>query len=98
MVIDAVAAAPREIVVLLRCQRPGRVGDHLIVEDAKKTRVTLANRDPGAWNVANLARAAGELRQRPALLARLFVKPLDNVIVAQPLALLSAEKHLRLGI
>jgi hypothetical protein len=90
--------APREIVVLLGCRRLGRVGDDLVIEDAKGVRIALADRTSGAWNVANLRRAAGELRQRPALLARLFVKPLDNVISAQPLALLTAAKHLRLGI
>ncbi|MCI0464747.1 MAG: SWIM zinc finger domain-containing protein [Gemmataceae bacterium] len=90
--------APRQIVVLLRCARVGRVGQTVAIEDARGMRIETADRQKGDYNVANLLRAAGELRKQPALLARLFVRPLTNTIVAQPLALLSADKHLRLGI
>jgi hypothetical protein len=37
-------------------------------------------------------------KARPALLARLFLRPLDNTIVAQPLALVTPQHHLRLGL
>jgi hypothetical protein len=90
--------APREVVVLLRCAKVGRVGEKVVIEDARGARIETADRKKGDYNVANLVRAAGELRKQPALLARLFVRPLTNTIVAQPLALLSADKHLRLGI
>jgi hypothetical protein len=90
--------APREVVVLLRAAAVGRAGDKVIVEDGKGGRVEAADRQKGDHNVANLARAAGDLRKQPALLARLSVRPLTNTIRAQPLALLSADKHLRLGI
>jgi hypothetical protein len=90
--------APREMVALLRCQKVGRAGERVVVEDAKGVRVEAADRHPGDHNVANLVRAGGDLRKQPALLARLFVRPLTGAIVAQPLALLSPEKNLRLGI
>ncbi len=90
--------APRDMVVLLRTKAIGKVGEQVVVEDGKGSRIAAANRQPGDYHVANLVRAAGELRKQPALLARLFVQPLNNTIVAQPLALYTAEKHLRVGI
>jgi hypothetical protein len=90
--------APREMVVLLRCQKIGRVGECVALQDTKGARIEAADRFSGDYTVANLVRAAGELRKQPALLARLFVRPLTGAIVAQPLALLSPEKNLRLGI
>jgi hypothetical protein len=35
---------------------------------------------------------------RPAVLVRLFVQPLTNTIVAEPLAILTPKHHLRLGL
>lgn len=90
--------APREAVVLLRCQAIGRVGDRVVVEDAKGVRIEAVDRRKDYSNVANLVRAAGELRKQPALLARLHVLPVTNTIVAEPLALFTPEKHLRLGL
>jgi hypothetical protein len=90
--------APRETTVLLRCQKVGRVGECVVIEDTKGVRIEAADRHVGDHNRANLVRAAGELRKQPALLARLFVRPLTGTIVAQPLTLLSPEKPLRLGI
>ncbi|HKI34160.1 MAG TPA: SWIM zinc finger family protein [Gemmataceae bacterium] len=90
--------APREAVVWVRCQTVGKVGERVVVEDAKGARIEAVDRKKDYSNVANLVRAAGELRKQPALLARLFVLPLPNTIVAEPLALLSPEKHLRLGL
>ncbi len=89
--------APREMVVLLRYHKIGRIGERVVIEDARGVRIEAADRHTGD-NCANLIRAAGDLRKQPALLARLFVRPLSNTIVAQPLALLSPEKNLRLGI
>ncbi|MCC6419887.1 MAG: SWIM zinc finger family protein [Gemmataceae bacterium] len=90
--------APRESVVLLRCHAVGRVGERVAIEDTKGLRIETADREKRDYNVANLVRAAGELRKQPALLARLSVRPLTNILVAQPLALLTPDKHLRLGI
>lgn len=92
------ALAPRDAVFLLRCQMIGRIGDLVVVEDAKGGRLVTADRRKGYSNVANLVRAAGELREQPALLARLFLQPGTDRIVAQPLALLTPKKHLRLGL
>lgn len=85
--------APREAVVLVRCQNIGRVGERTMVEDAKGARIGLA----GDTHGANLVRVAGMLHQ-PAVLLRLFVNPLTNTITAQPLAALTNEHHLRLGL
>jgi hypothetical protein len=90
--------APREAVFLLRCKSIGRAGDSVVIEDAKGTRLEAADRRSDYSNVANLVRAAGELRKEPALLARFFVRPVANSIVAQPLALVTGQKHLRLGL
>jgi hypothetical protein len=90
--------APREAVVLLRCRTLGRIGPHMVVEDARGSRIEALDRQNDSTNVTNLVRAAGELQLQPALLARLFVQPLTGTIVAQPLALLTPEKHLRLGV
>jgi hypothetical protein len=90
--------APREAVVLLRCQTIGRSGERVVIEDAKGGRIEAADRRKDYSNVANLVRAAGELRKQPALLARLHVLPLPNTIVCEPLALFTPEKHLRLGL
>jgi hypothetical protein len=90
--------APRDAVFLLRCGMIGKIGERVVVEDAKGARIEAVDRRKDYSNVANLVRAGGELRDRPALLARLFVQLLTNTIVAQPLALLTPEKHLRLGL
>jgi hypothetical protein len=90
--------APREAVVWVRCQTVGKIGERVVVEDAKGARIEAVDRKKDYSNVANLVRAAGELRKQPALLARLYVLPLPNTIVAEPLALLTPEKHLRLGL
>ena len=90
--------APREAVVWVRCQMIGKVGERVVAEDVKGARIEAVDRKKDYSNVANLVRAAGELRKQPALLARLYVLPLPNTIVAEPLALLTPEKHLRLGL
>jgi hypothetical protein len=90
--------APRDAVVLLRLRTVGRVGDRVVAEDAAGSRIEAVNRDRGDPHVANLVRAAGELRDAPALLARLFVQSSTGTITAQLLALLRPEKHLRLGL
>jgi hypothetical protein len=89
--------APREAVVLIRCARVGRIGDRVVLEDAKGTRLEAADLPGVAGNLANLVRAAGMIPQ-PAVLARLHVVPVANAIVAQPLAALSADVLLRLGL
>jgi hypothetical protein len=91
--------APREAVVLVLCERLGRVGGRVVAEDSAGTRLEAVDRREDYSNVANLVRAGGMLGEnRPALLARLLVRPLENVIVAEPLALLTAKHHLRLGL
>ena len=91
--------APREAVVWLRCERIGKVGDRVVLEDSTGARIEAVDRRKDYSNVANLVRAAGELgKDRPAVLVRLFVLPLPNTIVAQPLAILTPKKHLRLGL
>jgi hypothetical protein len=90
--------APRDVVTLLRCQMIGTIGDRVVIEDGKGTRIEAVDRRKDYSNVANLVRAAGELRKQPALLCRLYVQPLPNTIVCEPLALFTPEKHLRLGL
>jgi hypothetical protein len=90
--------APREATVFLRCQTIGRIGERIVAEDAKGGRIEAVDRRKDYSNVANLVRAAGELRNQPALFGRLFIQPLANTIVIEPLALLTSEKHLRLGL
>src|SRR5262249_1046061 len=98
--------APREAVMLLRCERIGKVGDVVVLEDAAGTRIEAVDqwRDYSKTgnlysNTANLLRAAGMLgKERPALLVRLFVRPVANTVAACPLAALTAKHHLRLGL
>ena len=92
--------APRETVVLLQLEHVGRIGErHVVLEDAAGNRVEAADKRKDYSNVANLVRAMGMLgRDKPAVLVRLFVQPMSNAIVAQPLAALTAKHHLRLGL
>lgn len=91
--------APRQAVVLLRCEKIGKVDGVVVLEDAAGTRIQAADQRRDYSNVANLVRAAGMLgKERPALLARLFVQLVSNTVVADPLALLTAKHHLRLGL
>ncbi|HWG44440.1 MAG TPA: SWIM zinc finger family protein [Gemmataceae bacterium] len=91
--------APREAVVLLRCERIGKAGDSLVLEDTAGTRIEAADQRKDYSNVANLLRAAGMVgKDRPAVLARLFVRPVANTVVACPLAALTPKHHLRLGL
>jgi hypothetical protein len=85
--------------MFVRCERFGRVGDRFAAEDAAGVRLEVIDRRQDYSNVANLVRAGGMPGMaKPALLARLFVLPAANSIVAEPLALLTAEHHLRLGL
>lgn len=91
--------APREAVLLLRCERIGKVGDRVVLEDASGTRIEAMDQRKDYSNVANLVRAAGMLgKDRPAVLVRLFVQPVSNNVVAYPLAALTTKHHLRLGL
>src|SRR3954468_8996062 len=92
--------APRETVVLLQVEHVGRIGDrHVVLEDAAGNRVEAADKRKDYSNAANLVRAMGMLgRDKPAVLVRLFVRPVPNTIVALPLAALTAKHHLRLGL
>jgi hypothetical protein len=89
--------APREAVMLLKCQAVGRVGERVALEDAKGVRLEAADCRTDYSSVANLVRAAGMLPQ-PAALVRLFVRPVTNQLVGQPLAALTETHHLRLGL
>jgi hypothetical protein len=91
--------APREAVMLLRCERIGHVGDRVVMEDKGGARLVAVDRRTDYSNVANLVRAAGMLnKDHPAVLARLFLRPAENAIVAEPLAALTPQHHLRLGL
>ena len=65
-----------------------------MIVDAQDNRLETADRRPATPTSITCRRAGGELHRQPALLTRLFVRPRDSVIVAQPLALLSPNKHL----
>ncbi len=93
--------APREAAMLLPCEKIGKVGDRIMLEDAASARIAavdMPERTGTYSNVANLERAAGMLKDRHAVLVRLFVQPLTNTIEAQPLAALAEKHHLRLGL
>ncbi len=111
------ALAPREAVLLLRCERVGKVGDKVVLEDSAGLRLETVDlpryvvneksafRDEPIYekqsysNVANLVRAGGMLNaDHPAVLLRLFIQPVANTIVGQPLAILTPKHHLRLGL
>lgn len=93
--------APREAVMLLQYERIGYVGETLVIEDASGQRLAMADRPDLTLrysNVANLECAGGSVGKRPALLARLFIEPVTNVVLAQPLALVTPQRHVRLGL
>jgi hypothetical protein len=90
---------PRDAVLLLRCQRIGRLGDRVALEDAAGARVEAVDRQSDYSKVANLVRAAGMFgKDRPAVLARVFLNLKSNAVVADPLAILTPQHHLRLGV
>jgi hypothetical protein len=84
-------------IVLLRCRSVGRIGDLVVLEDAGGHRIGARDCAPGETNVANLVRAAGGLRD-PAVLVRLYRQWVPLRIVAQPLAVITPELHLQLGL
>ena len=104
-VIDALKAqmkhplAPRELVALVRCERIGKAGEKVVIEDGTGQRIECVDRRKDYSNCANLMRAAAMMAaDKPAVLVRLFVRPTNNTIVAVPLAALTAKHHLRLGL
>jgi len=92
--------APREAVFLVRAERVGRINDKItIIEDESGNRIECADRRKDYSNVANFLRAvAMPGMEKPAVLVRLFVQPIANAIYAQPLAVITPSKHLRLGV
>jgi hypothetical protein len=91
--------APREAVVLVRCQRMGRIGERVMLEDAAGARIEAIDPGNGYSYTANLVRSGGmRAAASPAVLLRLVVKPVDKVIVGVPLAQVTPECHLRLGV
>jgi uncharacterized Zn finger protein len=84
-------------VFLLRCARIGRVGDAVVLEDQEGTRLVAQDYREGDGNVANLVRAAGMLRQ-PAVLVWPIECSAPTRLRVQPLAALTPEVHLRLGV
>lgn len=91
--------APREAVLLLRCERIGKVGERLVLEDAAGVRIEAVDQRRDYSNAGNLFRAAGMLgKERPAVLARLLPRPTTNSVAACPLALVTSKHHLRLGL
>ena len=81
----------------LRCKRVGKIGEQVVLEDTNESRIVAQNWLDGQYNVVNLVRAAGML-QEPAVLVCLMFQHHTNTIVAQPLAALTPETHLRLGL
>lgn len=91
--------APREAVALLRCARVGKVGDRVVIEDTAQARIEAVDRRKDYSNVATLWRGAGMfLNDQPAVLGRLVLQPVSNTIALEPLAALTAQHYLRLGI
>jgi hypothetical protein len=90
-------SAPRHAVVLIRPERIGRVGGRIVLEDVRGDRLVAIDLHVGDRNVANLVRAAG-MMPAPTVLVRLHYRPIPYGVVAQPLAALTAEHHLRLGL
>jgi hypothetical protein len=91
--------APREAVVFLQCARIGRISEKIIIQDDEGTRIEMRDRRKDYSNVANLVRAAGMMgKDKPAVLVRLYVQPLTNTVVGLPLAAVTEQHHLRLGI
>jgi hypothetical protein len=91
--------APHEAVFFLRCERIGKVGERVVIEDANGARLEMKDRRKDYANAANLGRAAGMLSEgKPGVLVRLYVLPLSNTIVGLPLAAVTQKHHLRLGL
>jgi hypothetical protein len=91
--------APPEAVVLVLCQRVGRVSGRVVLEDSSGARIEAVDDRKDYSNLANMVRAGGMLgREHPAVLVRLIVQPVSNSIAAVPLALLVPNCHLRLGV
>ena len=77
--------APREAVMLLRCEGIGHIGDRVVLEDAAGTRLVAADRRKEYSNVANLVRAAGMLgNDRPAVLVLDLQMPGGSSLEAIP--------------
>jgi hypothetical protein len=89
--------APLTATVWLRCKRIGRIGEHVVLEDTQGARLEVVDVRSEEANVANLVRAAGMLHE-PAVLVALFVDAVRYAIIAQPLAALTPNHHLRLGL
>jgi hypothetical protein len=71
----------------------------VVLEDASGARIEAADRRKDYSNSGNLVRAMGMLgKDKPAVLARLYIQPMTNTIVSLPLAALTAKHHLRLGL
>ena len=102
--------APREAVLLVRCQRIGKLQDKnsdksndvIVIEDgtaSQPIRLAMVDRTSDYSNVANLVRAVVMFPQEPiALMIRFVWQPLTNSIQGIPLAILTPNVHLRLGI
>jgi hypothetical protein len=88
--------AADEAVFLLRCQKVGRVGERVVLQDAKGARLEAESPAGSPGNAANLLRAAGMVRE-PAVLVR-FGAAAPARVVVRPLAVLTETVHLRLGV
>lgn len=69
--------------------------------DSRKRRASKKKKRAGGPEPVNLScleQAAGEFADKePAVLARLYLLPVASRVVAEPLALLTPDRHLRLG-
>ena len=91
--------APREAVFFMYCERIGKIGDHVVIEDASGFRIEMKDQRKDYSNVANLVRAAGMMgKDHPTVLVRLYLQPTTNSVVGLPLAALTPKHHLRLGL
>ena len=91
--------APRDAVFFVACDRIGKIGEKVFLQDATGTRIEMKDRRKDYSNVANLVRAAGMMgKDKPGVLVRLSVVSATNTIVGQPLAALTGKHHLRLGL
>lgn len=91
--------APREMVALIQTAKIGESGKIVAIEDRHGARLTLADRTKDYSPLGNFRRAAGMPSMKsPSVLVRLFLQPATGNVLAAPLALLNAEKHIRVGI
>lgn len=97
--------APDDAVVLVRAREIRRAGQHLFLVDPGGGKLVLRDSEIARYrSLRNLEMAAGaalrpngELEQPACLLLRLFLGLADDLMYAQPLSIVVATRHVRLG-